>query len=158
MLWMWNDMRNHRRMKFSRAYLNAIDEFIENPQIQSQCNFKRNELFKGWGDFFYIAKKDYKLFFDLESVMFNNFVFLENAVPTMMKCLNSTPVINCNHQPMRFIKKCVHVHPVKLSKSENQQLCLNRINSVNLKKKPKLDYFLVFSQNLILFILPKYKV
>ena len=139
--WMWNNMRNQHSVLFKDAFVNAMKELNTIPAIQQLCELNETKLYKGWSDFFYVTKKDIPNFLLMEQVFFKHRVFLENAVPTTMMCLKAEKIINCNHGSMPKIKQCLHVHPMKFSKTINREMCMNRIRSINLSAKPKTLYY-----------------
>ena len=114
--WPWNRILNKRWRWFSKAFLNAASEIESNPSLHSLCKSNSSQLRRGWGDFFYFPKSNLTAFLELESVMYKHYVFLENAVP--------------------FIMNCSHLHPVKFSKPDERQICLNRIMNITLLEKP----------------------
>lgn len=142
-IWMWNTMKNEHGITFAQGYLNAIKVLKNDSLVQNVCNYNEKKLVKGWSDIFYVAKKDIPLFLRIERVMYDNRVFLENAVPAIMRCLKAKQFINCNHGTMPKILSCVHVHPVKFSDNDNRDLCINRIKSISMGRKPHTHYLYV---------------
>lgn len=146
-IWMWNTIKNQHGITFAQSYLNAIKVLKNDSVVQSVCNYDEKKLVKGWSDLFYVTKKDIELFLRIEKVMYDNRVFLENAVPAIMRCLKATEFNNCNHGSMPKILKCVHVHPVKLSDQSNRDLCINRIKSISMGQRPHTYYLCVCSKS-----------
>ena len=135
-MWMWNVMYNRNGVFFSKAFLNAVSEIKSNPSLHSLCKFNSPQLRRGWSDFFYFPKSNLTAFLELESVMYKHYVFLENAVPFIMNCLEPNVIKDCNHGKMPDREVCPHLHPVKFSKPEERQICLNRIMNITLLEKP----------------------
>ena len=142
-VWMWNTMKNMRHMLFAKAYIKALWEIQKIPYLQNQYHISDETFFRGYSDFFYISQKDIPSFCELESILFYYGVFLENAVPSILKSVNGTEIINCNHGYMPHILTCVHLHPVKFSSQVGKDICMNRMKSINLRRKPKVAYFIV---------------
>ena len=93
--------------------------------------YNRNGVF-----FSNFPKSNLTAFLELESVMYKHYVFLENAVPFIMNCLEPNVIKNCNHGKMPDREVCPHLHPVKFSKPEERKICLNRIMNITLLEKP----------------------
>ena len=134
--WMWNAMRNRNHTTFARAFLDAVDAINEDPTLASMCKLDKANLKKGWGDFFYFPRSFVSSFLRLETILFNKGVFLENAVPILLMCADAVTIDDCNHGPMPNRKTCVHLHPVKFSKSTERMICLNRIKNISLLQRP----------------------
>ena len=134
--WMWNWKLNSNGIKFSQAFFDAVEEISESPSMKALCKFNKTKLRKGWGDFFYIPKSKISSFLKLEKVMFEHKVFLESAVPFIMQCLEAKVIVNCNHGKMLQRENCVHLHPVKYSRSEEKSICINRITNISLIERP----------------------
>ena len=134
--WPWNRILNKRWRWFSKAFLNAASEIKSNPSLHSLCKSNSSQLRRGWSDFFYFPKSNLTAFLELESVMYKHYVFLENAVPFIMNCFDANVIKDCNHGKMPDRKVCPHLHPVKFSKPDERQICLNRIMNITLLEKP----------------------
>lgn len=136
--WQWNYMKNEKGVSFPNALEMAMKQ-VEDVAGEI-CPYYKGEKWCGWSDFFFITRRDIPLFLVLEKAMHDNLSFLELAVPNMMACLNATKIVECNHGPMQFIQTCVHLHPVKYSKVENQELCMKRIRREAINVKPYSHY------------------
>ena len=134
--WMWNAMYNMNRTRFSTAFLNAVSEVESDSLLHSYCRFNFSQLHRGWGDFFYFPKSNLTAFLDLERVMYKHYVFLENAVPFIMRCIKANVIMDCNHGAMPEREVCSHLHPVKFSRSKERRICVNRIMNITLLEKP----------------------
>ena len=145
--WPWNRILNKRWRWFSKAFLNAVSEIESNPSLHSLCKFNSSQLRRGWGDFFYFPKSNLTAFLELESVMYKHYVFLENAVPFIMNCLDANVIKDCNHGKMPDREVCPHLHPVKFSKPDERQICLNRIMNITLLEKPDTWCICLLNQN-----------
>ena len=138
--WQWNYMKNENNISYPVALDTAMMSIKSKSVVEEKCPYYRGEKWCGWSDFFFIAKKDIPLFLILEEAMYEKLSFLELAVPNMMACLNATQIVECNHGPMKYIKTCVHLHPVKYSMIKNQELCMSRIRREVVDAKPYSPY------------------
>ena len=134
--WPWNLVRNKQNVVMFLAYLNAVSEIKSKAHLRSICKVDLSQLRRGWSDFFYFPKSNLTAFLELESVMYKHYVFLENAVPFIMNCLDANVIKDCNHGKMPDRKVCPHLHPVKFSRLSERRICLNRIKGVRLNEKP----------------------
>ncbi len=137
------NMINQNKIPFKRAYINTLTEIQKIPYLQNQYHISDETFLRGYSDFFYFPEKDIPHYLELEPFFFKNRVFLEHAVPAMLKSVNGTEIINCNHGRMVNILTCVHLHPVKFSSQVGKDICMNRMKSINLRRKPKVAYFIV---------------
>ena len=74
--------------------------------------------------------------------MFKHYVFLENAIPFIMNCMDATVVKDCNHGKMLEREFCPHLHPLKFSRRRDRNICLHRINNITLSERPETWYFI----------------
>lgn len=135
-LWVWNKKRNMNNILYSKAFLDAVNEVDRTISLKSLCKFNKSTLRKGWGDFFYVPSSKIYSFLKLEMVFFTHKVFLENAIPFIMNCLNANIIKNCNHGNMPGREYCVHLHLVKFSRINERHMCINRIANINLSERP----------------------
>ena len=145
--WPWNRILNKRWRWFSKAFLNAVSEIESNPSLHSLCKFNSSQLRRGWGDFFYFPKSNLTAFLELESVMYKHYVFLENAVPFIMNCLDANVIKDCNHGKMPDREVCPHLHPVKFSRLSERRICLNRIMNITLLEMPNISWCICLLKN-----------
>ena len=145
--WPWNRILNKRWRWFSKAFLNAVSEIESNPSLHSLCKFNSSQLRRGWGDFFYFPKSNLTAFLELESVMYKHYVFLENAVPFIMNCLEPNVIKDCNHGKMPDREVCPHLHPVKFSRLSERRICLNRIMNITLLEMPNISWCICLLKN-----------
>ena len=145
--WPWNLVRNKQNVVMFLAYLNAVSEIKSKAHLRSICKVDLSQLRRGWGDFFYFPKSNLTAFLELESVMYKHYVFLENAVPFIMNCFDANVIKDCNHGKMPDREVCPHLHPVKFSKPEERQICLNRIMNITLLEKPDTWCICLLNQN-----------
>ena len=144
--WRWNYILNKKKIRFNKAYLSAVSEIKSNPSLHSLCKFNSPQLRRGWSDFFYFPKSNLTAFLELESVMYKHYVFLENAVPFIMNCLDANVIKDCNHGKMPDRKVCPHLHPVKFSRLNERKICLNRIMNITLLEMPNISWCICFPE------------
>ena len=156
--WKWNNVYNMNKVLFSQAFHDAIDDISSNPVTKKLCAFNYSQLRKGWGDFFYVPASQIATYLRLEKIMFKYKVFLENAVPFIMQCLNASVIKNCNHGKMLQIENCVHLHPVKYSRLEEKSLCINRISNISLFERPNTWCIVCIINIYCRFVLYMYKM
>ena len=134
--WLWNSRRNKRKILFSNAYINAVKEIRLLQTYHSLCHNDSNVLTRGFSDFLYVPESNISAFIQLESIMYKNSVFLENAVPFIMSCLKANSIVDCNHGKMTEREHCPHLHPVKFSKQQDRSICIHRITNTTLSERP----------------------
>lgn len=136
--WAWPLARNSHKLTYLQASHNAYKEITrKHKDLAEKCHFElAANRRKGYADFFYIAAGDIDVFMRLESIFFRHQVFLEMAAPTINHCITKRTFVDCNHGKMRRIKKCLHIHPVKMSKKENRVYVVNRLARKNLDARP----------------------
>ena len=87
------------------------------------------------------GKDDVKIYNTVATKMFEHRVFLEMASATAIACIpNHDHFIDCNHWPMKYRKRCVHMHPLKYRKKNNKQIALSRMIRRKLDRVPRLVY------------------
>ena len=114
--------------------MNAVSEVESDSLLHSYCRFDFSQLRRGWGDFF--PKSNLTAFLDLERVMYKHYVFLENAVPFILNCLDAYEIVDCNHGKMWDRRHCSHLHPVKFSRPRERKICLHRVKGTTLRERP----------------------
>lgn len=139
--WVWNKKLNTNNIPYYKAFLNAVDEIDRSISLKSLCKYNKTKLRKGWSDFFYIPSSNVSSYLMLEKVFFAHKVFLENAIPFIMNCLNAKVITTCNHGTMSNREYCVHLHPVKFSRSYEREICINRVTNISLSERPNTWYF-----------------
>ena len=134
--WLWNSRKNLKNELFSNAYFKAVKEITQMKTYHSLCYSNSQELTRGFSDFLYLPKSNISAFIMLESIMYKHYVFLENAVPYIMSCLEATEIKDCNHGKMMDREICPHLHPVKFSKERDRLICIHRITNKTLRERP----------------------
>lgn len=143
--WMWYNRKNIRGVRYIDAYRTAIQN-LQKTEIGKKCHFEDpNNLRKGFADFYYIAKKDMPVYYELIPEMKRQNVFLEMAAPTVNWCFTHNFVVNCNHGAMRERRTCLHVHPVKLSMNKMKEYAMKRLYHLNMDETPKRLWYTIFS-------------
>lgn len=138
--WNWFKRKNMKGVLYPDAFNNAI-KILLNTQEGKECKFDdHHNLRRGFGDAFYIAAKDMPRWYNMMTIMKQEYVFLEMAVPTVNWCLTKNFLDDCNHGKMKNRLTCVHMHPVKYRKSSNRALCLDRLDHKNMKRTPPRYY------------------
>ena len=134
--WPWNVVKNKNNIFMFMAYMNAVSEVKSNSLLHGYCKIDFSQLRRGWSDFFYFPKSNLTAFLDLERVMYKHYVFLENAVPFILNCLDAYEIVDCNHEKMLEREVCPHLHPVKFSKKKEREICLHRVMNITLRERP----------------------
>lgn len=126
--WKWNTEFNEDGKLFADTIQQAVQHLKQLSHRVSKCPFVRDEIFYGWADFFFVYAGDMSLFLRLEQEMYDQRVFLELAIPTILSCFHSTTIADCNHGQNNSNASCVHSHPHKYYSQHAQTSCLSMVD------------------------------
>ena len=121
-VWQWWRNKKYEGHSFEEAFNNTIQIINSNPVLRNECGkWMWTSTSHGWSDFFYVSREQIPLFFDYESIMFENKVFLEIAVYNIMKCITKHAINSCNHIGCVLSDyEYLHIHPFKYSRTINR--------------------------------------
>ena len=127
--WKWNKMYNEEGKLFADSIQIASSRLEHLYMKDGNDSLSNKRVYYGWSDFYFVRSTDMDFYLRAEEIMFEQRVFLETAVPTLLSYTDVLVVSDCNHGMLNSNTPCVHSHPHKYYREDARKFCLSMVKA-----------------------------
>ena len=128
--WYWNRMFNEEGQLFASTIQIAISRLEHLHMKNGNYSMSDKRIYYGWSDFYFVRSADMDFYLRAEEIMFEQRVFLEIAVPTLLSYSDVIIISNCNHGMLNSNTSCAHSHSHKYYRENTRRFCMTMVKTI----------------------------